>query len=170
MGVDYSTFLGPYVECKVSQTTTKKRTPLMRRTCPNPECGQYLRVFAEKNKFCPACGNKVAEVTVDKPADSVNPHELQQQIDERLVFPPNGALSDYMKKNGTHLWLPNQKFSDRKCHYDHKEETVEEIALERIMNDFEDFHGVFQNDLNVLAEAYGQDNILIKWGLINYAW
>lgn len=159
MSTDYSTYIGPYVQCTVRQIETIE----MRRTCPSVSCASHGRTLSAD--FCHVCGGHIRDVAFPVIVDAVDTYDLQEAIDERLADVSGDAYSEWSRENKAHLWKPN--IGDVGRHLDSREP----FALHRITpTDMHDelhaFEEYFAPELATLRTAYGEAAVSVYWGII----
>lgn len=105
MGIDYTTYMGPHVRAKVTKVPSTEK----RRTCSRDSCSQYEnRVYDNKTKFCVQCGSPIEDRDFPIQVDSVNIHEVREDLLDEALCPPSGdGFYKWMRENNTHLWLAN---------------------------------------------------------------
>jgi hypothetical protein len=164
MGLDDTTYLGPYLHCKVSKTDSKT----IRRTCTNNTCPN--RNGCMYSKFCHQCGSPIGDVEFSVKANTVNICELRKKINEALAT-PCGDYFDELSKNGIDIWFGNwhrPSKSSRSFTCDDTQLTPIEAGV--VKNEIDEFVLQYKSAIAVIEEAYGKDNVEVKWGLIHYIW
>lgn len=122
MGVDLSTYVGPFFQCVPNLTKRQE----VKVCCPEPNCQHYERI--SKDKFCPRCGSKIISVTIEK-------DELEQES-ERIAwdFLQGNQLLPLTEVNSVnHLYIPYDDSShyrkiNNKCEVGVVPLTAEDIA------------------------------------------
>lgn len=164
MGLDYNTYVGPYVECRFED----KEIIEARRTCTNRECNIHSRlVWDEKTKFCSQCGAAIAPVDFKKIVPAVNDAELQDgELKNNLRTPCGDQIRDYQQKNHVHLWLSNLRSCGISIEY--YETSIHEITSNMLDEQIKAFKKQFGKALIVLAKHYGEDNMTFKYGIFHW--
>lgn len=167
MGIDYSTYVGPYVECRFGN----KETIENRRTCPNKLCKQFGKeIYENSTKFCDQCGSQIDVVEFHKTVEAVNNYELRMSFNEALVTPLGDGIYFWQKENNIHVWIPNQYLmcdEYPRVKVEHRESSIQEIPIELPAAQIAAFKKQFAKELAVLSEAYGADKMTYKWGIIH---
>lgn len=168
MGIDYTTYHGPYARCK----TTKVESAKTKRTCSRESCSQYEREVYDKNtKFCVQCGSTIQDRQVLVLVDNVSAHEIRETLlAEALVTPGGDSFSVWMRDNNTHLWLANRRPPDARKWSFYPRETIQHtpVTPDLIAAEIEQFNTFFEKELTLLRQEYGEDNVVVEWGLIHY--
>lgn len=160
MSLDYSTYLGPYFECKVG----KRKNTLQFKSCPNSQCEKQNKAVSDVVHFCPSCGTRIA------PAQGP-----EIEIEEVNTWEVSDALRQGLwccgRKEQMHLWRSNR--SDRKVgiSFDPTEDSfIEAIDPDRRSDELRKFVSLFSEEHKILCQFYGEENVAVRWGLINYIW
>jgi len=167
MSIDYSTYIGPYVECRFENKNDIEK----RRCCPNKDCKEYSKkTYDNKHKFCDQCGTKITIIEFPIIVEAVNDYDLRMEMDEALHTPMGDSLHFWQKENNIHVWMPNQflecdEFPRVKI--DHHESSIQEIPLGMPLGQIETFKRQFEKELALLAQKYGEANMTYKWGVIH---
>lgn len=161
MGIDYSTYIGPYFECKTSEVEKESSV----RSCTNTDCTEYKKqVWDGVTKFCPRCGTKIGKVPVMVKRENVDDEDIREKTKERISTPCSNC-GEYVK--GATLWYPNIKGSPGE-HFDPKEDTYQyEIGDNDVKQAKKDMLEQFSNEYKVLCEAYGKENVEVKYGVLH---
>lgn len=167
MSIDYSTYIGPYVECRFeNKETTEKR-----RCCPTKSCKRFGKeVYEKATKFCDQCGAQIEVVEFPKIVEAVDDYELRMSMDEALHTPMGDELHFWQKENNIHIWMPNRylKCEDYpRIEVEHRESSIQEIPVELPAAQIAAFKSQFEKELAMLAKEYGDDKMTYKWGVIH---
>jgi hypothetical protein len=167
MGVDYTTHIGPFVECH----TFKKDSVEKYRGCDNRICGEYHERVYNEIIFCSRCGSKIEEVSIPKKENKISIQEVIEEMDENLMPPFGDYMCDWMAENDIDLWLPNKGRPDkgaRKFSFDPHDGIQFAVMNEKmIWGEISEFTNQFRKELSVLRRHYGVENVTVKWGLIH---
>lgn len=100
MGIDITTYLGPYLECKSSRMKVHEKY----RACDNEKCSHYHKEVGNyrPQRFCPDCGSKIEEIE----KDSINTDEVAQKLKEVLYHAHR--LEEFLKGGPFYIWLPKR--------------------------------------------------------------
>lgn len=157
MGMNLSTKVGPYIKIIgnhiVTVTKTKKQCPL----------GHNKK---QDGKFCNECGAEMINVPYEETKKRY-PHQVLNDIDDiddidDMLYSPEGMDS---------ILLPNDDPEDliEANSDEHDECDLSDIDLNELKKSQIDWMGkTYTVAINVLMDAYGDDNVVIKWGIINY--
>ena len=103
MGVDTSTYLGPYVICK----TEKVETVTKRRVCVNRACREAAHRMEKRTQYCSECGQAIGEIDIPQTVPKVNTFSLRMKMKETLTtINPNGRFY-YEEDNNVNIWISN---------------------------------------------------------------
>jgi hypothetical protein len=161
MGVDYSVYLGPYIVAKNSREEVTKT----RRSCTNANCKEATKqVYDAEKKFCPTCGTAIGDVAYTTTAPKVGAWEIAEEQD--LCVVPTEYMKDVDK--GTNMYIPNVTGVKRKFSCDARKERIAEVTPELIADELAAFTVFYEKGIAALHAAYGQTNVTIHWGLIQY--
>lgn len=159
MGIDYSTYIGPYVVCAVQRHTTTDTW----RSCPLVACVNYGKYM--QPGFCPHCGTQIMDVAFPVVKDTVDDGDIREQIDERLATASGDDYQEWARANSAHLWMPNTGGIGR--HLDSREAfSLHRITATDIHNETHAFEGYFAAELAQLRAAYGEAAVSVRWGVI----
>jgi hypothetical protein len=164
MGIDYTTYVGPHVVCKLGKKTVSEKI----RSCTNASCEQHKR--AASSKFCSKCGSPIDKVEIPKEVDTVNAHNVRMDLlGEALYDVPGDDFHFWMRDNNTHIWLANRKVPDtRSFSFDRHEIQNIPLTTEIIAAETEKFVNFYEKELFILRQEYGEENVSVVWGLIHY--
>jgi hypothetical protein len=148
MGMDFQVRLGPYLE--VSTTLTEPVTTVKRK-CPNhPEVTQF------NNKFCPICGETIINVD-DIKVEKIRACDI---IEWDKLIPPGGF---------DNILLP-QKSPPNDFDFDIDDKnSLNLLGKDVIINEqVEWFNKTYANEIKILRDKFGENNVHLKWGIISY--
>jgi hypothetical protein len=155
MGVDYNTFIGPFVEVHNPPIPAKETL----RTCSNVGCHQHKRY--QSGEFCSSCGTKIGDVTFDSLApirvDYVEFGDAIVRI-QREYKPDN--CKDY------DIWIDNHNGSPGVRYDTHDSLYVESVTHERIVNEVNALLKRRELQINRLKEIFGEYAVQVKWGVV----
>lgn len=160
MSVSYYVYVGPYVEINnpVQDTETKYHS------CSNSKC--QMRKKEMSSQFCPHCGAKVTlqSFPTKKRSDMYDACE-KVGIDENLFFrAPMEGISDKL------FLTCNQKLLPRETNFASWEEGVTEMEDIDVAKEKAAFDDIYHKDMELLREFFGRDNVIVKWGVLQYAY
>ena len=164
MSVDYQVYCGPYVECK-PQTVLGKTS---RRACTNENCTRYG--ISTVDTYCPKCGGKIGNCSKDTVTDVQDQDEIDNDLS--VLIPLINEVIEGMTKS--HLYVVPI------CYDAEKENVRKDIGEFDARTEFEirEINGEIiaaeisfvkdLPDMETLQKAYGVDNVVVKWGVLNY--
>lgn len=167
MGLDYSVYLGPYLEATLVEKTVTRH----KRHCTNKECLRYEKTIYEA--FCPKCGTKIEDIpfeTTDWCAANEDDYDDDFFHYEIIDYLSGVPLED----EPFNVLVANQKIDgiDRDLSFDPRSESP----------DFEDFNGeiieaeksaftkTFAPQIKKLEGFFGKENLQLKWGQLSWIW
>lgn len=154
MGTYYKIYLGPYLECKQTKKAVKKTV----RSCSNEKCSSYKSI--DYGNFCIKCGSKIAKVEYEEEGDSVKAYEVEQKI--------NSNMTSIASEDGKDFWVGNKANKGLRSSCDAEGEGVEEVTADMIAEESERFAKAYAKDIILLKKAYGEGNVALKWGMIQW--
>jgi hypothetical protein len=170
MSLDYTVYIGPYVSC----TDTLIELPVDFRTCTNNQCPKHNQ--RATTPYCPECGHPIQSVAQRRIAKRADQHQITKKLDEVFVTIDNFDL-------GKCFWICNK---ENPTFYLYDIRTVDRLALTyaeeygfRIErgnksgilspdDGLELFQSMYKKELEVLIEAYGEANVEVLWGILNW--
>ena len=160
MGMHYYVFVGPYVRCKnpAGEETTSMRT------CSTKTCHKHGRwPLGEKSLFCNECGAEIEDdVSITRACRTVDINEVYEDLDDRL-HTIQGEYGD----DGTDLWVSNRGGEHFGQTYERNTDTPDEHNPHP-ETEMEAFRTEFEDELQQLEAAYGDDEVEVRWGAIPY--
>lgn len=163
MGLNYTTYVGPYISCKTSKVPSTKTV----FGCPTPGC--QPNTLYQSTSFCPVCGSKIEKKEQNCEIDNVNHQEVQEQLKESICVVPGDYFCYFMREKNVHLWIANKRITNRSFEHDSKDGIdlfpINEDLIDSEKKLFLDF---YQKELLFLNEQYGEENVDVQWGLIHY--
>lgn len=170
MGIDYTTHLGPFVECKtrkVSKPGSQGTTTI--RSCTDAACSNYEKF--NKAKHCHECGSKIDNITIPTKLNKVSTCDVTDEIKESLTLPGGDGFYQWSRHKNIDLWLPNNHRPHKKARsfsFDSKDDIqYVEITPELMGEEISEFIDQYSGAISILRKHYGLENVTIKWGLIH---
>lgn len=168
MGIDYTTNLGPYVECKTEMVDIEKTI----RACTSWKCGLYEhRVSDTDTQFCIRCGSPIGLVPHIEKINKVDTEDVIDEMDDALMIPGGDDFYNWSEKYAVDLWLPNGYRPNEKVRifsFDPMESIqYAEITHEMIDVEITEFNNQYSKSLDILRKHYGSEKVTVKWGLIH---
>lgn len=143
-------YLGTYVVC----INKYVQMEYIGKVCPDPNC---KIIHSECSKFCSLCGKLLVDKTFYHNKRKVNSDELQINLSYKNhnKYPASLFVLDrYSPNDQEDIWIypDHGKWLEYfTCH------PLEKINKEEFPREF----------LELLQEAYGEENVTIHWGLFN---
>lgn len=162
MGVYYSTYLGPYIEAKNSrEEVTKTRRSCTKRLCILHETS----IYDPKVMFCATCGSPIGETTYEKGEPKVCAWEMAEKHDLSCADTSQiGTVPDE-----TDIYTGNKVIKPDRCmSWEARSEKVLEITPQMVADETEKFIKDYATSIVALKKAYGEDNVTVKWGVVQY--
>jgi hypothetical protein len=171
MSIDHTVYIGPYVEC----TDTIINHPEDFRTCINEKCPNYNEQ-AKPSPYCPECGHHIKSATQIRQAKKTDVHHICQKINEVLAPIENYDLNNCYwvcnKENPTFYNYDPRRSDGLALTYDEeygfKIEKGSKSGILSPNDGLELFKSMHKIELDVLIEAYGEENVQIMWGILNW--
>lgn len=161
MGVDYHTYVGPYVRVR----NVPKPSVEEYHSCTNPKCKKYEERMSAK--FCPDCGNKIGLIQVPS-TERISSWELIEEMDEKLSI----AASEYKPEgmDDFEFFIPNIKYGlKRNSHFNPYCETYAvNFDWKSVSGETELFSEKFKKEIEFLREKFGDEHVAVLWGVIGY--
>jgi hypothetical protein len=155
MGMDYTTYIGPYIEVDNPPADTMVDI----QACTNPKCSLYGDETT--SKFCSECGIKVG----------THSKQITRPINFYVMDETNGRLAEaYLEVNGKNFYYPNVKTPFQKWDYDPISEVFwRELEDRDLRGDILAFKLKFHNDVKKIEERFGTKAIKLHYGVLSYA-
>lgn len=165
MSIDYHTYVGPYVRCRVAFVDT----PSYQTGCPNQGCPRYARPSPTNGgQFCSYCGTAIGQVAITEKKAAVDAWTLVDAIGHTLANASGGGAAEWERENGAHLWYTNAA-NDMERDY-HLEEGIDfytcEITPEQIREELAAFSQQFAEEIKLFRQHYGMNAVSVHWGVI----
>jgi hypothetical protein len=165
MSTDRSLYVGPYLTGKFEMVMVMTTI----RACTNKTCVNHKdqRLHGD---YCQKCGSPVGDVRQTTKKPSVDQHNIQMDIKERLCSPGGDSYYYWSEKALTHIWLPNIAIPGRKMHFDIRD--LGFLALptnaeqQQQASEIAKFETKFAKEIVVMRVTYGDQNIAMNWGVV----
>lgn len=162
MSIDYGTYVGPYIECRVETVQVTKT----RKACTNRACKNHERQVSG-SAFCNLCGSPIGPVEYTEPEHAVDQWDLSDAINETLTSAHGDGYYRWNREQGIHLWKPNVDTGGRDYHLESQEDfALFEIAPDQPAAEVVAFEAQFAAELARFRVAYGDSAVRVKWGII----
>lgn len=154
-----SVYVGAMILCKI--TLRYKMEPILGCKKCNRELDMYL---SKLNSYCEKCGTKLEVVGEFKREIEIDTSNTSIKCGEKLISP------EYAYPGDIHYYIPNMKTKAKLS----SDLFSEEVSLLEIMPESKDIcilalQSDFKEELNILKEEYGEDNVTIKFGCLAYS-
>lgn len=158
MGTYWSNYLGPYlfvVPKKAAETE-------ILHTCINQNCINYNKKNLQGN-YCSACGGVIGD----------KEHKFDSEIkvrwagdflgydDEKFSCPHWVELKEGNDEENYNILLPNEDF------YDWNKNT-DSVSPDRINLEIKQFKETYKEELNLIIQFFGKENVKFQWGLVHF--
>lgn len=160
MSYDYRTYVGPYIQCFVEAKVVTNT----RRACMNISCANYGGELSGGWVFCALCGSQIVDVEYKTTEDAVDAWDVGELLNERLVTPGGDQYLNWVKKEHTHIWLPNIGDFKREYWLDNTAFALQPITAAGVAQEVYEFEQMFAADIEMLKQTYG--NAQVRWGII----
>lgn len=162
MSINYHTYVGPYVRCRVNYIDA----PSYQIGCPNTGCPRYARPSGG-DKHCRYCGAVIERVPTTERRPTVDAWMLIDAIGNTLTNASGDAAAEWSEEHSAHLWKANEETERRGYHLETPEDFyICEITAEQIREELEAFSQQFVGELEIFRSHYGADAVTIHWGII----
>lgn len=169
MSAERTGYIGPIVVCQNGKIVEDRVV----RACPNKEClefGQTNR-FIPSLLFCPQCGTKIEDVTVPRPARKINADNLAAEIGYALAYLPVDKWSFPNNIGDVDVWVNNRGSMSVSLRFEPCNDSIMFVPeLGRTEREVAEFEEKCAEPLAALREAYGPENVTIKWGFLNWVY
>ena len=169
MGIVRETYFGPYVECRFQQKTVLSP----RWHCSNTACRRHSdQDRVRSGKFCQECGEPIKKFKVQKQIDAVCLWDLEMEI-ELSLSPFFLDLPSQLAAQRLHIWvgdlgLPEDGLPSRFSYVDENEQALRRDTAERHRNRNSSIHKAPRQGVGPVAQIYGEENVVVRWGVMNY--
>ena len=157
MGVSYYTYVGPYVKVYNPEKASKKEY----HSCPNHGCSNNKKPMSDA--YCSKCGTKIERLTF--------------YIQDRTRFDANsefadGTLrdvySDFDDHNYMHFVDDGQRDLLHLLMNINNGDFVSDLTDKNPATEVEEFKEIRRKEIARLKEVFGEENVSVRWGVINY--
>lgn len=147
--------IGPYIKCLFKMVDIARE----KRSCSNANCPK--NGFVSAGKYCSECGSKIVPVNLTEKCSSVCVHDIVEQCDERLIeFDFFNA-----KLQRCHIYVSNIVDDKTRRSQDSFDGILDLNPTQEMMDDeLEEFKHMFQEEIALITDAYGKENVEICWG------
>jgi hypothetical protein len=172
MSINHTVYIGPYVLCH----DTLVDQPEDFRTCMNKTCRNHNHK-ANSPPFCPECGHKIQGITQIQKTKKVNTSIIYENLNEVL-----SPVENFEDDNC--YWVCNKQnptcYSYDPCccgelsltyaeEYGFRIEGGSHPGILSPDDGLELFKSMYKAELDVLIAFYGEANVEVFWGILNWA-
>lgn len=162
MGMDLELYVGPYIKILKKKIFEKD----IEAGCIDKQCSK--RKKATSAKYCPECGSKIQkyEITTLKKVDWFDISE-KHKIEDSFF----DATSNEFDDNKHIVLIPNQnKYIPKNWKKKSGDEfyLVDDLDPSYITKDLNDFPKLAEKVITILNSEFGQENVSIHWGILQY--
>jgi hypothetical protein len=165
MSVEYHAYAGPFVVCRNEKVEVERKI----RCCSNESCPKYQsRQWKTEIQFCPTCGTEIGEMTKKEDGLRVASFDLLEEIQNRLG-PANweyGFKQFAEEAAALEVWVTNDRGLGK--HFDARRECYAVEFEPEAIQGVQAFKEQYAEPLAKLIEAYGEENVEIKWGFLGW--
>ena len=155
MSVDHRCYCGPFIRCR----TVIVHAKVEHYGCINPAC-KYFHIHDAGVVYCPSCGTRIGSFEVEEQHELVNGHEIMACLNEVLRF------ENRWFEEGNHCFTPNARDTPRQFLVYPKEEEYQADLTEFSQRDEMTWlEQKYSEELDVLRNTYGKNNVEIRWGV-----
>lgn len=164
MGVDYSTYIGPYLRCYNGEIAI----PAFYRACTRDGCSEFSRELPQHSKFCSVCGSVIQNYSFTKTRPRINVVEVRLEMDEFLCeLTATGSQIEPL----VDFWILNRRIEGdpslringyRNC-------AARSFQPSEIQAQIDWFELNATAQIALLKQRYGKENVQTCWGVITYA-
>lgn len=171
MSVDYSVYVGPYLECKTKQVPTT----LNITSCVNHECPNYrVRLMGEQPPYCPHCGDEIGSYATSVMREEPDNTDLYEDEKFQEIFDfLHGDVADRLQNTrNVHIYVPNEIRAPGFTFDPRGEFDVRELNPKSLVYDPARWKAQVDGTsaFKKLVQMYGGfENVVFKWGVINTA-
>ena len=164
MSVDYEVYFGPYVEVTTKMVETKATV----HACSNPNCGNFQRTTSQ-GPYCSKCGQEITGCEVD---EMTSQPDIDQFIEDdefcTVLMPVVNDCTDHLNRT-QNLWVftPNQIDAPGTLFYVKEESGYRDVHPGAMDADTDYLEALPETQR--LREYFGDENVRVKWGVLNWA-
>lgn len=169
MSISHYLCLGPYLVCTARLVPSQKTL----RSCTNETCDNHKKEYANGGSsfrsagmdFCPKCGAKVGDVVIPLQSQNVDYWKMYDVIGESLHI-----VNRETDRSEKHVWVINNYKDLRGEEIVNRRERKEVwIQPEIVESDLVWFQDKFREEIEKMRQSYGDENVEVRWGLIQYS-
>lgn len=178
MSYHSSIYMGPLLICinPIIDTTVEIRS------CPNTKCITYGRLAT--GEYCYKCGSEIKNVPHIEKKPKISNHSVIEKTNEtfcpvdsyengdknKVLIVPNKKIKELERE--THLYPEDGGFF---CDI-YESDRFAEIKFMRgnslkdvdILSEINYMVHHFSKEIDIIKELYGEENVTITWGILNY--
>lgn len=162
MSSTYRTYVGPYIACAVSLSTTI----LTHRACTNTSCVRHRQLSPQASGFCAVCGAPWGDVPYAQLRPSVSQQTVFEELHERLSHPMGDAYHDWTTSHLRHLWLPNVEVPALRHNPRLATVGFAVTPLRDPATDIAILESFFCPEIVLLRQWYGAESVTTGWGAV----
>lgn len=156
MSTQYNVYVGPYIQ--VYNPSKTPSGPQYYR-CENPNCVKYN--IKSSNKYCSNCGSLIV---LSPPSMERIEFDVYNEFNESLSEIDSERSNknyQYFISNISPINIGNRYSSDCECEITSFQENV-------IADDLKLMSDTYKKEIAKLKEVFGDDDAVVRWGIITY--
>jgi hypothetical protein len=160
MGIDYHTYVGPYIQVHNPKRKTTEEYP----TCSNEKCAKHKK-HSYGDKFCPDCGSEIRSISFPcvAPLDFDVYEEFNDRLTKYFFECCPDEVEDFLCFAGNVNGSPGKSF------YPKQEVYILEVSPSNIPKEIAALEEMYKEEINRLKAVFGNDAVQIKWGVLGSA-
>lgn len=160
MGLSRSVYLGPHLICRYIVKAVERQVA----SCTHPGCRRFGLIVRD-DKFCYVCGHAMQMAVETDWVPAVDVVDLRLKVNEALFVPDGFDTS----KDNSHVWLSNRHIDGRSFDIDTDVDTSHLLIDEAMISgENELFKRHHEADIKTICAAYGEENVIARWGLVTW--
>jgi len=161
MSISTYTVVGWFILAKIKDAEKEEYTYI----CEDTQCYSKHKYTSNDSLYCPYCGTKLARVSTGKryiDTKQYAQYEVGEMIQESFYKADNRNIT-------THYWLYNFG-NDAVSRTINGEYDLDFLNLSKLkFLTKKEFEEMFSKELNIFKEYYGENNISVVFGIMQYS-
>lgn len=160
---DIYCYVGPFFKCKVREVSSLTQV----NACPNQACICFKKDISSVFNFCHQCGTKISKFDIPAQKHAVDISSVRDAIrvdfDESLI--DLESLSN-KKSYDAHIWISNKSVPHLRSLIIMEADMI--VSIPDIEIEKRIFLEFFKKEYNFLRKTYGEDEVIVDWGIYTY--